>query len=106
MAGNPGLAPWRRIWRFAVIAAGLIRLIGIGPFLFVHLPIMLLAGSVGVWLFYVQADFREGQGENAVSAHRSRKAALQKVPLEFLLVAILLTLYSGEGHGDAQRGST
>jgi acyl-lipid omega-6 desaturase (Delta-12 desaturase) len=41
----------------AVIAAGLIWLIGIGPFLFVHLPIMLLAGSVGVWLFYVQHQF-------------------------------------------------
>src|SRR3984893_3600248 len=40
-----------------VIAAGLIWLIGIGPFLFVHLPIMLLAGSVGVWLFYVQHQF-------------------------------------------------
>jgi omega-6 fatty acid desaturase (delta-12 desaturase) len=41
----------------AVIAAGLIRLIGIGPFLLVHLPIMLLAGAVGVWLFYVQHQF-------------------------------------------------
>jgi omega-6 fatty acid desaturase (delta-12 desaturase) len=47
----------RTNFAIAVIAAGLIRLIGIGPFLFVHLPIMLLAGLVGVWLFYVQHQF-------------------------------------------------
>jgi acyl-lipid omega-6 desaturase (Delta-12 desaturase) len=31
--------------------------IGIGPFLLVHGPIMLLAGATGVWLFYVQHQF-------------------------------------------------
>jgi omega-6 fatty acid desaturase (delta-12 desaturase) len=35
----------------AVAATALIWFIGIGPFLLVHLPIALLAGSVGVWLF-------------------------------------------------------
>ena len=34
-------------------------LIGVGPFLFVHLPIMLLAASIGVWLFYVQHQFED-----------------------------------------------
>jgi omega-6 fatty acid desaturase (delta-12 desaturase) len=43
----------------AVAASALISLIGIGPFLLVHLPIALLAGSVGVWLFYVQHQFEE-----------------------------------------------
>ena len=43
----------------AVAATALISLIGIGPFLLVHLPIALLAGSVGVWLFYVQHQFEE-----------------------------------------------
>jgi omega-6 fatty acid desaturase (delta-12 desaturase) len=33
--------------------------IGIGPFLLVHLPIMILAGAAGVWLFYVQHQFEE-----------------------------------------------
>ena len=41
----------------AAIAATLIFLIGIKAFLLVHLPIMLLAASVGVWLFYVQHQF-------------------------------------------------
>jgi omega-6 fatty acid desaturase (delta-12 desaturase) len=41
----------------AAIAASLIRLIGLGPFLLVELPTILLAGSIGVWLFYVQHQF-------------------------------------------------
>jgi omega-6 fatty acid desaturase (delta-12 desaturase) len=41
----------------ASIAAGLIWFIGFWPFLLVHLPIILLAGSAGVWLFYVQHQF-------------------------------------------------
>jgi acyl-lipid omega-6 desaturase (Delta-12 desaturase) len=43
----------------AVAATALIWFIGIGSFLLVHLPIALLAGSVGVWLFYVQHQFEE-----------------------------------------------
>jgi omega-6 fatty acid desaturase (delta-12 desaturase) len=48
----------------AVLAAGMIWLVGVGPFLLVHLPIMLLAASIGVWLFYVQHQF-----ENTAWAH-------------------------------------
>jgi acyl-lipid omega-6 desaturase (Delta-12 desaturase) len=43
----------------AVAATALIWFIGIGPFLLVHRPIALLAGSVGVWLFYIQHQFEE-----------------------------------------------
>src|SRR6185312_9011423 len=38
----------------AAFAAVSIWLIGTGPSLAVHLPVMLLAASMGVWLFYVQ----------------------------------------------------
>ncbi len=41
----------------ALIAATLIWFIGVKSFLLVHLPIMLIAGSIGVWLFYVQHQF-------------------------------------------------
>jgi omega-6 fatty acid desaturase (delta-12 desaturase) len=41
------------------IVAVLIWLIGVGPFLLVHLPIMLLAATMGVWLFYVQHQFEQ-----------------------------------------------
>jgi omega-6 fatty acid desaturase (delta-12 desaturase) len=33
--------------------------VGVGPFVLVHLPITLLASSIGVWLFYVQHQFED-----------------------------------------------
>ncbi len=41
----------------AAIAGALAWLIGIKAVLLVHLPIALLAGTIGVWLFYVQHQF-------------------------------------------------
>jgi omega-6 fatty acid desaturase (delta-12 desaturase) len=53
--------PWLSTMATNVAIAGaavlLIWLIGIGPFLSIHLPITLLAASAGVWLFYVQHQF-------------------------------------------------
>jgi omega-6 fatty acid desaturase (delta-12 desaturase) len=43
----------------AAFIAGMMWLVGVGPFLLVHLPIMLLAASIGVWLFYVQHQFED-----------------------------------------------
>lgn len=37
----------------------LIYFIGLGSFLIVHLPILLLASSMGVWLFYIQHQFED-----------------------------------------------
>jgi omega-6 fatty acid desaturase (delta-12 desaturase) len=51
----------------AAIVAVLIWFIGVWPFLLVHLPIILLAGSVGIWLFYVQHQF-----ERTFWAHEDR----------------------------------
>ena len=42
-----------------VLAALLVWAIGLVPFLLIHLPIVLLAGSAGVWLFYVQHQFED-----------------------------------------------
>lgn len=42
------------VWFGATIWA-----VGLGSFLVIHLPIMLLAASAGVWLFYVQHQFAE-----------------------------------------------
>ncbi len=41
----------------ALAVAVMIWFVGIGPFLRVHLPIVMLAASMGVWLFYVQHQF-------------------------------------------------
>jgi omega-6 fatty acid desaturase (delta-12 desaturase) len=43
----------------AVLAATMIWLVGLRPFLLVQLPITLIAGSIGVWLFYVQHQFED-----------------------------------------------
>jgi omega-6 fatty acid desaturase (delta-12 desaturase) len=43
----------------AIVVITLVWFVGIGPFLLVHLPITLLAASVGVWLFYVQHQFEQ-----------------------------------------------
>jgi omega-6 fatty acid desaturase (delta-12 desaturase) len=43
-----------------VIACGIMMwLVGVGPFLLIHLPITLIGASIGVWLFYVQHQFEE-----------------------------------------------
>ncbi|MBN4016385.1 fatty acid desaturase, partial [Rhodospirillaceae bacterium AH-315-P19] len=57
-------------WRFWISAMGtnativlvagcLIYFLGAGPFFLVQLPILLLAASIGVWLFYVQHQFED-----------------------------------------------
>lgn len=43
----------------ALLACAMIALVGMGPFLAVHLPVVLLAASMGVWLFYVQHQFED-----------------------------------------------
>jgi acyl-lipid omega-6 desaturase (Delta-12 desaturase) len=43
----------------AILVATMIWLVGVGPFLLVHLPITVLAASIGVWLFYVQHQFED-----------------------------------------------
>jgi omega-6 fatty acid desaturase (delta-12 desaturase) len=43
----------------AAVVATMIWFVGVGPFLLVHLPIAILAGSIGVWLFYVQHQFED-----------------------------------------------
>jgi omega-6 fatty acid desaturase (delta-12 desaturase) len=40
-----------------LIVLAMIWLVGVKPFLAVHVPITLLAASIGVWLFYVQHQF-------------------------------------------------
>lgn len=43
----------------AILAGGMMWLVGVGPFLLIHLPIVILAATFGVWLFYVQHQFEE-----------------------------------------------
>jgi omega-6 fatty acid desaturase (delta-12 desaturase) len=43
----------------AVVSLGMVLLVGLEAFLLIHLPLVLLAASAGVWLFYVQHQFEE-----------------------------------------------
>ncbi len=43
----------------ALGAAGLIWLVGYKAFLLVHLPMVLIAATIGVWLFFVQHQFED-----------------------------------------------
>jgi omega-6 fatty acid desaturase (delta-12 desaturase) len=52
---NAAIAIW-------VVCAGL--LIGFGTFLMIYLPIIVIAGSVGTWLFYVQHQFERTYWEH------------------------------------------
>ena len=56
------------------VALTLIWLIGLGPFVLVQLPITLLAGSIGVWLFYVQHQFEHTSWAYADDWNRSDAA--------------------------------
>jgi omega-6 fatty acid desaturase (delta-12 desaturase) len=54
---RPWLSTMATNFAIALVIAVLIWHIGIKSFLIVHLPITLIAGSIGVWLFFVQHQF-------------------------------------------------
>jgi omega-6 fatty acid desaturase (delta-12 desaturase) len=58
-----GMEPWVSTMAtnlgIVTLAAGLIWLAGSNSFVLVQLPIVVLAGSAGIWLFYVQHQFEE-----------------------------------------------
>ena len=58
----------------AVVVATLVWAIGIKAFLLVHLPIMLLAATAGVWLFYVQHQFEHTTWEREKQWSRQQAA--------------------------------
>lgn len=73
---------WRREWRSVALndlallglGAGLCEAVGWQVVLGVHLPVMLIAGAVGVWLFYVQHTFEAGYWERGDSWSAQRAA--------------------------------
>ena len=54
---QPWLSTMATNLAIGLVAAVTIWAVGIVPFLLVHLPIMLIGASLGVWLFYVQHQF-------------------------------------------------
>lgn len=60
---NDGRGPWISTMAtnlaIALLVAVLVWLVGLVPFLLVHLPIVFFAGVAGIWLFYVQHQFED-----------------------------------------------
>ncbi len=64
---SAGRGPWLSTigtnGAIAAVAGVMIWLLGVQAFLLVHLPVMMLGASIGVWLFYVQHQFEETSWE-------------------------------------------
>jgi acyl-lipid omega-6 desaturase (Delta-12 desaturase) len=64
-AMRSGALPWVSTMgtnvAIAGLTVGLIWAIGLVPFLLIQIPIILMAATAGVWLFYVQHQFEETQ---------------------------------------------
>ncbi len=75
---------WRREWRsvalnnLALLAVGTVLWLALGwrVVLVVHLPVVVLAGAIGVWLFYVQHTFDGGYWERGSSWSPLRAATM------------------------------
>ena len=65
--GLPWLSTMGTNLTIAGLAALLMWTVGVVPFLLVHVPVVLLAASGGVWLFYVQHQFEETHWSDAPS---------------------------------------
>ena len=63
-----GLAPWISTMAtnagIVLVVGGLVWLLGIATVLAVHLPLVLIASSIGVWMFYVQHQFEQTSWEH------------------------------------------
>lgn len=59
VAGKPWLSTMLTNLAIAVLCAALIWLTGIVPFLAVHMTMVILTGTAGIWLFYVQHQFED-----------------------------------------------
>ncbi len=49
----------------AAVVVGMMYFVGISEFLLIQIPILLLASSIGVWLFFVQHQFEETEWAGA-----------------------------------------
>jgi omega-6 fatty acid desaturase (delta-12 desaturase) len=70
-AMRAGALPWASTMgtnaAIAAIVTALIWVIGFVPFLLIQVPIVLMAATVGVWLFYVQHQFEDTQWDHAAN---------------------------------------
>ena len=73
---RPWLSTMATNLAIAAVVVAVIWIGGVGPFLWAQLPITMIAGSIGIWLFYVQHQF-EGVAWARSSGWTLREAALR-----------------------------
>jgi omega-6 fatty acid desaturase (delta-12 desaturase) len=75
-----GLRPWFTTMATNLAIAGaataFIMLFGVWPFLVVHLPVVVIGATIGVWLFYVQHQFEDTYWRSA-GGWNAEEAALK-----------------------------
>ena len=88
-----GWQPWASTMAtnlaIALIVAALTWFIGVKAFLLVHLPIVLLAATIGVWLFYVQHQFEQTAWEHT-ERWNLHQAAVRQLALRSAFAAALV----------------
>ena len=87
--------PWRQAWRSIVAtnllmvaaATGLTAAVGFGTLLLVHVPIVMIAVTIGAWLFYIQHQFEDAYWQD--DAHWSYHDAAIKGSSYYTMPKIL-----------------
>lgn len=82
----------------AAVVAGLALWIGLQPLLFGFLPVMLLAASIGVWLFYVQHQFEDTYWETDANWDADKAAVEGSSYYDLPRVLHWFTCYIGFHH--------
>ena len=75
---NNGLKPWLSVLGTNVsilaVFSTVIYFVGLKNFLIVHLPIVLICASIGVWLFYIQHQYEDAHWEKEPEWNREHAA--------------------------------
>ena len=75
---NQGRKPWISVATtnvfIALMFAGLISITGLKVFLMVHIPMVVVGGAIGVWMFYVQHQFDDTHWDNSEDWQHSYSA--------------------------------
>lgn len=97
-----GWRPWTSAMAtnlgIAALFAVMMWLVGVGPFLMVHLPIVAFAATIGVFLFYIQHQFEDTFWEEADSWNHQDAALFGSSYLDLPKVLAWVTANIGIHH--------
>ncbi|MFK7853520.1 MAG: fatty acid desaturase [Granulosicoccus sp.] len=75
---NKGLKPWMSVigtnLSILVVFSAVIYFVGLKNFLIVHIPVVMICASIGVWLFYIQHQYEDAHWEKEPEWSREHAA--------------------------------